>query len=305
LCHSNPALLNRFLRLHLNIKTKTETVWIPPWVWANGTEVQNPQLTISEIVDKLKQFKSWHNYFDSLSFKLSKTDTSSIYLNDFRNYYTWYFKKLEELRHEECWGGYDNSASSDIASYALFFPNARCGLNWYWVPAESIERRSKEERLPYDRWYKSGLINNTPMACISEINIANTLVGENGICNYFSNIQLTSYDRWGSNYIEEMMYNMGINARPYAQNFAYMTEPTRKLESMVTNKEFFHGGNPVTDWMNNNCMLQLNNSNQQRIDKAKSSGKVDGMVALATAIGGYIYTENNTINSLPGLHDDV
>ena len=111
----------------------------------------------------------------------------------------------------------------------------------------------------------------------------------------------TYINRWGSNYIYEILFNYGISAKGYPQTFAGMNEPCNKLETMITNSELFHGKNPVLDWMNNNTMAVSNNNNQMRVDKNKSTDKVDGMVALLMAIGCHIHTDSNVINSLPGL----
>lgn len=304
ICESSPTNLNRFLRLHLNIRTRTETVWIPSWVWANGNSQETSLLSVDDIKNKLYEFRFWHSIAKTPEFKKSTVD---VFIAEHIEWYTWYFRKLEELRYSPCWGGYDNSSASDIASFVLFFPEERCIIPWFWVPAESIDRRSREERVPYDRWFRSGLINNTPMARISEIDISNTLVGgENGgtgVASYFNSIHNVAFDRWGSNFIYEILYNYGIKAEGYPQSFAGMNEPCRKLETMITNKELFHGGNPVLQWMINNAMAIKNNANQMRIDKKNSTDKVDGIVATLMAIGGYIYTDSNTIQSIPGLAD--
>ncbi len=301
-CQNSPVNLNRFLRLHLNIRTKTETVWIPPWIWANGNPTETRLLTIDEIKTKMYEFRFWHSIARTSEFNRSTNDP---YIMEYQEWYTWYFNKLEELRHSPCWGGYDNTSASDIASLNLFFPEERCTLPWFWVPGESIERRSKEERVPYERWYKAGIINNTPMARISEIDISNTLIGSDngglGIATYFTSITNVAFDRWGSNFIYEILYNYGIQAQGYPQTFAGMNEPCCKLETMITNGELFHGKNPVLDWMNNNTMAVTNNSNQMRVDKNKSTDKVDGIVALLMAIGCHIHTDSNVIQSLPGL----
>ena len=301
-CESSPTNLNRFLRLHLNMRTKTETVWIPPWVWANGNASESTLLSVADIKAKMYEFRYWHSIARTPEFNKASVD---IYIKEYQLWYTWYFRKLDELRNSPCWGGYDNASASDIASFVLFFPEERCILPWFWVPAESIDRRSKEDRVPYDRWYKAGIINNTPMARISEIDISNTLVGTDnggfGISTYFTNICNVAFDRWGSNFIYEILYNYGIQAQGYPQTYAGMNEPCRKLETMIVNKEVFHGSNPVLDWMNNNTMAVTNNNNQMRVDKNKSTDKVDGMVALLMAIGGYIHTDSNIIQTIPGL----
>ena len=300
-CKSSPTLLNRFLRLHLNIKTKTETVWIPSWVWARGNPVETELMSVDDVKAKMYEFRSWHSIASTPEFRKTTVD---IYIKEYLVWYTWYFRKLEQLRHSVCWGGYDNSSASDIASFNLYFPEEKCTIPWFWVPGESIDKRSREDKVPYDKWYKAGIINNTPMARLSEIDISNTLVGETGtggIATYFTAISNIAFDSWSSNYIYEIFYKQGIKAESYPQGFSGMTGPCRKLETIVTNGEFEHGKNPVLEWMINNAMAVSNNNNQTRIDKNASSDKVDGIVALLMGIGCSMYTESNVVQSLPGL----
>jgi len=303
-CKSNPVLLNRFLRLHLNIRTKTETVWIPTWVWANGNHTENHLLSIDEIKTLLYNHRLWHNFAaDNEWFNNNQID---LYLTEFQGYFTWYFRKLEELQDVECYGGYDNSSVNDIASFSLYFPSEGVVMPWFWVPAESIYKRSVEERLPYDRWFKSGLINNTPLASISERDIAKTLTGDGnqkGICTYFRNLQLVCFDAWGSNFIYETLYNAGLQAKKYPQSYVGMNGPCRKLQADIENKELFHGSNPVLRWMMGNVTMTTNNNDQMRPNKQKSTDKIDGVVASLMAIGGHMYSGQQMITSISGLRE--
>jgi phage terminase large subunit-like protein len=303
-CKSNPVLLNRFLRLHLNIRTKTETVWIPTWVWANGNHTENHLLSIDEIKTLLYNHRLWHNFAaDNEWFNNSQID---LYLTEFQGYFTWYFRKLEELQDVECYGGYDNSSVNDIASFSLYFPSEGVVMPWFWVPAESIYKRSVEERLPYDRWFKSGLINNTPLASISERDIAKTLTGDGnqkGICTYFRNLQLVCFDAWGSNFIYETLYNAGLQAKKYPQSYVGMNGPCRKLQADIENKELFHGSNPVLRWMMGNVTMTTNNNDQMRPNKQKSTDKIDGVVASLMAIGGHMYSGQQMITNISGLRE--
>ena len=303
-CKSNPVLLNRFLRLHLNIRTKTETVWIPTWVWANGNHTENHLLSIDEIKTLLYNHRLWHNFAaDNEWFNNNQID---LYLTEFQGYFTWYFRKLEELQDVECYGGYDNSSVNDIASFSLYFPSEGIVMPWFWVPAESIYKRSVEERLPYDRWFKSGLINNTPLASISERDIAKTLTGDGnqkGICTYFRNLQLVCFDAWGSNFIYETLYNAGLQAKKYPQSYVGMNGPCRKLQADIENRELFHGSNPVLRWMMGNVTMTTNNNDQMRPNKQKSTDKIDGVVASLMAIGGHMYSGQQMITSISGLRE--
>ena len=302
-CLDNPTLLNRFLRLHLNIRTKVETVWIPSWIWNKGKGSADELLTVSEIKDKLFEFKHWHNYANSNDWWHSpQTD---LYLEDFRHYYTWYFKQLEELKDEECYGGYDNTSVNDIAAFTLYFPKRMVSLAWFWVPAESIYRRSTEENIPYNRWYKSGLINNIPMACISEKDVTETLLGSNGILKYFENCRLVCVDAWGSNFLFEACFQAAIPTKKYPQSYAGMNGPCQKLEADISNIQHFHGNNPIQTWMIQNVTITMNNNNQKRTSKEKSSDKIDGIASLLMSIGGYMYNDSQVISEIVGLRDDI
>lgn len=304
-CKQSPELLNRFLRLHLNIKTSVETIWIPPWIWSRG-DYKGDCLSINEIKDKLYEFRHWHNSaYTNEIFTSTKID---VYLEEYRSYYTWYFDKLETLRNEECYGAYDNTSVNDIASFSLYFPNKKVVLSWSWVPANSISRRSLEESVPYDRWYTCGLINNIPMDCISEIDVTNTLLGKDeriGILQYFPNVMLVCVDAWGSNFIFESCHNAGISAKKYPQSYNGMNGPLKKIEADINNYDLFHGGHPILKWQIGKAAVTSNVNQQIRLSKDKSTDKIDALVSMAMSVGGYMYSEQPTITNIPGLRDDI
>jgi phage terminase large subunit-like protein len=67
-----------------------------------------------------------------------------------------------------------------------------------------------------------------------------------------------------------------------------MSTPCKEIEKLVLSQQINFGGNPVMRWMNSNVEIRRDPADNIKIDKSKSSEKVDGMVALAMAIGGYL-----------------
>jgi len=301
---SNPAELNKFLRLHLNVKTKTETTWIPSHIWVKGAPQQSSLLSVKEIKAWLFEHNLWHNI--ALSSKWGHSSTIDIYIEQYQNYYTWYINKVHDLQNAECYGGYDNSSTKDIAAFTLWFPNEHVLLFWGWCPGESIYTRSVEQNVPYSRWYEAGLINDTPQTNISEVAIGNALIGTSdkvGIASHFKGLMSVSFDRWGSNYIHEVFSTYGISARAYPQSFAGMNQPCRVMETMVSNEDFWHGGHPVLEWMIGNTMVEMNRDEQIRPSRKNSSDKIDGIVSGLMAIGGHLYPEVETIRDIRGLKE--
>ena len=307
---NNPANLNRFLRLHLNIRTSAETTWIPLHIW-NATNPQyesGEMLTVPQIKEKMESFPDWFPITqDNVRWAYSSID---ILLHSHREYYTWFFSKVEELVDEDYFAGYDHTAVSDIASLNLFFPNQRVTLSFNWVPAESIERRSMEEQVPYSNWNLCGLIGHSPGGTIDEEQIINAMVGDlgTGILSHFRGARKIGFDNWGSTNIYKRLEKYGYDCVAYPQNFAGMNQPCKTTEAFIEQKSLFHGGHPVLQRMMSKISISENNNGAVRPDKKNSTDKIDGIVAMLTAIGTWIYDDTTVIDSIPGLinkHQDT
>ncbi len=301
---NSPQLLNRFLRLHLNVKTAVETSWIYPHVWGstNPKYNRNDVLKPGEIRHLMERHSNWFDVVGTEAWKSSQVD---IHLKQFSQYYTWFWKKVSDLRESPCFAAYDNAAVKDIASLSLWFPETHDLLSFNWVPAESIERRTVEDQIPYQIWFNSGVINNTPQTTIDEDSIVESMVGdETSILHYFEDLRMVAFDNWGSNYISNQLMSNGLNCRSYPQSFAGMNHPCKVMESLMEQKNLFHGGHPVLTWMIGNTMIQENNNDQIRPDRKNSTDKIDGIVSSLMALGAWLYDEEKTIDSIHGISED-
>ena len=64
-----------------------------------------------------------------------------------------------------------------------------------------------------------------------------------------------------------------------------MTSPCRQLEALVLSERMRHGNHPVLSWMASNCALQTDHQGNCKVSKARSTERIDGMVALVMALG--------------------
>jgi phage terminase large subunit-like protein len=299
---NNPANLNRFLRLHLNIRTSVETTWIPPHIWNSTNPIydSSERLTVPEIREKMEQFPDWFPIVTDPKWEFSSIN---ILLNSHLDYYTWFFRKVEELKDEPYFAGYDHTAVSDIASLCLFFPEQRTMLSFNWVPADSIERRSIEEQIPYSNWNLCGLISHSPGGTIDEDQIISAMIGDKGvgILTHFGGCRKVAFDNWGSTNISKQIERYGYECIGYPQSFAGMNQPCKTTEALMEQKNLFHGGHPVLQWMNTKIMVVENNNGAVRPDKKNSTDKIDGIVAYLTALGAWMYDEDTVLSSIPGL----
>ena len=192
----------------------------------------------------------------------------------------------ELLVNATCYGGLDLGDTNDISALVWLFPPQGDLERWtvlgrYWVPGESIKTRADREKVPYDTWLEQGLINATDGAATDYKFIYNQILED---CKTF-NVKELAYDRFKANEMVQALMNEGIDVVSFGQGFYSMGAPTAEIERLVLSKQLNHGGDPVLSWMASNAVVKLDPAGNKKIDKAKSTEKVDGMVALAMAVG--------------------
>jgi phage terminase large subunit-like protein len=76
----------------------------------------------------------------------------------------------------------------------------------------------------------------------------------------------------------------GLALVKHGQGFQDMAPALDSLEAELLNKRIRHGGHPVLTWNAANAVAERNAAGGRKLEKAKSTGRIDGLVALAMAI---------------------
>ena len=64
-----------------------------------------------------------------------------------------------------------------------------------------------------------------------------------------------------------------------------MSAPCKELERRILGREINHGYNPVLRWMASNVSVTMDPAGNMKADKAKSTERIDGIVATLMALG--------------------
>lgn len=242
---------------------------------------------LREAVNKVKFNPSFENTFRRLH--LNQWVTSSVrWLPD--DVWMRCAEELPDLTGRKVYGGLDLSNYTDISALILFaaptdtLPGAV--LCHFWLP-EDRATVAQVDRVDYMLWAKQGYIELTPGNVIAHEYIYNRAVE---LMDKYKMIRI-GYDPWNAVQVVTKMADAGITMSEFRQGFASMSAPTKKLESMVLSGALIHGGNPVLRWMASNVSLRIDPAGNVKVDKAKSREKVDGIVALAMAVGEWMTDE--------------
>lgn len=181
-----------------------------------------------------------------------------------------------------CWGGLDLASSIDIAALILAFPGDEKVhlISRFWVPEENIDKRSKTDRVPYDLWVKQGYLTATPGNVIDYAFIE----AEIGALAKQYEIREIAFDRWGAVQISQNLTEKGFTLVEFGQGYKSMSPPTKEFLKLVLSGKLRHGDNPVLTWMADNVVVTTDPAENVKPDKAKSTERIDGIVAAIMAL---------------------
>jgi phage terminase large subunit-like protein len=188
-------------------------------------------------------------------------------------------------RGKRMWAGLDLSSVNDLT--ALVGVDETGGVHaTFWLPHEGLAAKSQREKVPYDLWERQGLLQTTPGKAIEYEYVAEYLRG------FFdrNNVQALGFDRALMNFLKPWLVKAGFSEAelekfiPFGQGTLSMTPALRELEVKLLNAQLRHGKNPILNMCRHNAVV-VGESGARKFDKAKSRGRIDGMSALANAVG--------------------
>jgi phage terminase large subunit-like protein len=78
---------------------------------------------------------------------------------------------------------------------------------------------------------------------------------------------------------------LSLPMQEYGQGYASMSPAVAALEEALLQEAINHGANPVLSMCAGNAVAIRDPAGNRKLDKSRSTGRIDGMVALAMAMG--------------------
>lgn len=195
----------------------------------------------------------------------------------------------ELLVGRRCFGGLDLGSTTDLTAFGLLFEpteNDPCWRQkvWFWMPGENITQKAKDNKTPaLPKWIAAGWITATPGSAVNKLFVLSKLVET---CTKYD-VQSIGYDRWRIEDLKTLMDDEGVvlPLEPFGQGFKDMAPSVDEYERMLISGELKHDGNPVMNWNVGSAVLDTDPAGNRKPTKAKSNGRIDGVVACVMAAG--------------------
>jgi len=197
---------------------------------------------------------------------------------------------VRPLEDVELYGGLDLSEVNDLTCLVLI---GKVDGKWqvkptFWLPSEGLMEKAQADRTPWDLWHSQGFLDTTPGRTISYEYVAHHL---RELFGHYR-IQKIAFDRWHFSQFRPWLIKAGMDEEfieehfvEFGQGYASMSPALRELSQMLLEKNLCHGDHPVLKSCVMNTVITLDDAKNKKPSKRRSTGRIDGLVALAMAVG--------------------
>lgn len=191
-----------------------------------------------------------------------------------------------EAFHRAAWIGLDLSKRTDLTAMVMVAiddhnaAHVRCR---FFAPEQGVYERAHRDRVPYDVWAQDGFLTLTPGPSIAYSVVAAAL------CEWCEDFQVreVAFDRWRMDVLQAELARMDreLPLVPFGQGYKDMTPALDALEHALSEGKLYHGGHPLLRMCAANAVATYDAAGNRKLNKDKSTGRIDGLTALAMAMG--------------------
>lgn len=217
---------------------------------------------------------------------------------------------LDDLRGRPAYMALDLSSKRDLTALAMVWKAEDGTLDaavWFWTPLDTLEERARQDKVPYQTWANDprGFLTALPGRAIDYGYAARKVAELNGQ----HDVKALAYDQWRVDEFVRELDEVGVdswvwdgpNSREgsglclmrHGQGYGggssdkllWMPRSVDLLEQAIMQGRLRVLVNPVLNWNSASAVLETDPAGNKKWEKRKSTGRIDGIVALCMAIG--------------------
>ena len=193
-------------------------------------------------------------------------------------------KKLPDVYGLTPFAGLDLSSVLDLTSCSFVFnlPDGQYYITSHsWIPEETIEKKRKTDKVPYDLWVSQGWITATEGAEVDYHAILEWL-DEKYRVNKWRKGEIC-YDKALATWLTHELQERGYTPIEIAQSYTGLSLATKTLRTKTYNRKIIHANNPVLTWAMSNAITRSGPSENIMLDKSKAKQRIDPVAATINA----------------------
>lgn len=192
---------------------------------------------------------------------------------------------LDDIRGSYAVGGVDLSSTTDLCCATLLImrgDESKYVIQQYFLPDELIDRRSAEDKIPYDKWAERGLLTRCEG---NKVNFSDVTAWFTMMMHRHDIRPLwIGYDPWNSTYWVQEMKDHGYQMEIVRQGAQTLSQPMKELGADLQSKNINYNNNPMLKWcLTNTSVKRDENDNIRPVKGQHQRQRIDGAVSLIIA----------------------
>ena len=278
-----------FLPIIYELDSKEE--WLDPMKWEKANPGLNRIKKLDDLISKVERAKQSPRDLTGVlvkDFNVIQTVASTwITFDDAANPETF---ELEQFKGYYAIGGADLSRSGDLTAATLLFMDKqekRYVTQMYFLPKDNFEKRIRDEKIPYDKWYEAGLLRLCEGNSINYSDVTAWFLEM--VEKYDITPAWIYYDPYSAAYWVQEMQAQGFNMVKCYQGVKTLSLPMQQLGQDLTAKKVNYNANPLLLWCITNTGVKTDvNGNIQPVKATSPKYRIDGLASLLDAYVGLL-----------------
>lgn len=212
---------------------------------------------------------------------------------------------FEELNNEEiytdwkdsyCIGGCDLSSTTDLTCATILgVKNKKIRIKqMYWIPANLLEKKVADDKIPYDKWLKAGWLRLSGDSKIDYHDVTKWFLEE--VQQNDLRPLWVGYDSWNAQFWCDEMTAEGFTMQEVRQGYKTESAPLKQMKADLIDKKINYNNNPILKWNLSNVVVKVDDNENIMLSKEKARQRIDGAASLMDAYVIYINRQQEYLN---------
>jgi phage terminase large subunit-like protein len=196
-------------------------------------------------------------------------------------------------RSEEVAMGLDLSMRNDLTAAVLSAVDEDGEVHllpFVFSPEQGMKERELRDKAPYTTWVRNGQLVAVPGATLDYLWLCEYLKG--ALDDLGINISSVQFDRWRIRELksaaEQTGFAQGADWVEVGQGYKDFSPRIESFETYLLQGKMRHGAHPLLNMSAANAIVVRDPANNRKIDKSKTSQRIDPLVAAVMSVGAFI-----------------
>lgn len=272
-----------------------EKEWIKEECWFKANPALNTIKSLKDLRDKVERAKQ--NPIELVNLLCKDFNVRQNGINAWLTF--------DDLNNEEiysewkdcyCVGGCDLSSTTDLTCATLLgVVKGKIRVKqMYWIPTNSLEKKVIDDKIPYDKWLKNGLLRLSGDSKIDYHDVTSWFMEQ--VQQYDLRPLWLGYDSWNAQFWCDEMKSYGFNMIEVRQGYKTESAPLKQMKADLMDKKINYNNNPILKWNLSNVVVKVDDNENIMLSKEKARQRIDGVASLMDAYVIYINKQQEYLN---------